>query len=156
MIKKTLWSPDTCGCVLEYEWDDSVPTEERTHTPTRATKICAEHTVEKVATREANLGIGRGKETREAHHIVYDAVLAENQGKNRVMAALVESDDFGETVKDDDDNDQRRFKRNAEPEWSFEPDTRKLKIKVKETLGAAKKLAVRTAIRQIVHDAEVE
>lgn len=28
----TTWRPDTCGCVLQYEWDTEVPAEERTHT----------------------------------------------------------------------------------------------------------------------------
>ena len=27
----TRWSPDTCGCVVEFEWDNEVPVEQRTH-----------------------------------------------------------------------------------------------------------------------------
>ena len=33
-MQRTLWYPDTChGCSMEYEWDDSVPQEQRIHTP---------------------------------------------------------------------------------------------------------------------------
>jgi hypothetical protein len=31
MIRVTRWSPDTCGCVVEYEWDDEANPETRTH-----------------------------------------------------------------------------------------------------------------------------
>ena len=30
-VKTTRWSPDTCGCVLEYSWDDALPQEARVH-----------------------------------------------------------------------------------------------------------------------------
>lgn len=32
MIKTTVWKPDTHDCVIEYEWDDSLPEDQRTHT----------------------------------------------------------------------------------------------------------------------------
>lgn len=42
MLKRTRWQPDTCGCVIEYEWDDAVPQEERTHNYV-AHVACARH-----------------------------------------------------------------------------------------------------------------
>jgi hypothetical protein len=43
MIQTTRWSPDTCSCVIEYQWDDSVPADTRTHTPATIDKQCARH-----------------------------------------------------------------------------------------------------------------
>lgn len=43
MKKVTQWSPDTCGCVLEYEWDDSQDENTRTHSFKRVIKACPEH-----------------------------------------------------------------------------------------------------------------
>ena len=42
-IQRTLWRPDTCGCQFEYEWDDSVSENLRTHTPVRVVARCARH-----------------------------------------------------------------------------------------------------------------
>jgi len=41
-MQTTKWKPDTCGCELEYSWDDTVPQDERVHVPT-AVKRCAAH-----------------------------------------------------------------------------------------------------------------
>ena len=43
-IQTTRWSPDTCGCILEYTWDDSVPAASRVHTISRAVNVCNAHT----------------------------------------------------------------------------------------------------------------
>lgn len=43
MIRTTRWSPDTCGCVLEYSWDDSQPQDSRDHSFARAVRICEAH-----------------------------------------------------------------------------------------------------------------
>jgi hypothetical protein len=32
MIQTTTWRPDTCGCIISYQWDDAVPQATRTHT----------------------------------------------------------------------------------------------------------------------------
>jgi len=32
MLQTTTWSPNTCGCVIIYQWDDSIPEASRTHT----------------------------------------------------------------------------------------------------------------------------
>ena len=41
-INTTRWSPDTCSCVVEYSWDDSVSAEQRTHELTSIEK-CPVH-----------------------------------------------------------------------------------------------------------------
>ncbi len=41
-IRTTRWSPDTCGCVVEYSWDDTVAADQRAHTTTRVAP-CAAH-----------------------------------------------------------------------------------------------------------------
>ncbi|MEK7180615.1 MAG: hypothetical protein AAB706_04015 [Patescibacteria group bacterium] len=70
-IQKTLWSPDTCGCQIEYQWDDAVPQDQRTHTISSIVKSCPIHT----------------------HHIDKSAhfgdVLSENQSKNKAIGLLI-------------------------------------------------------------------
>ncbi len=43
MIKTTTWGPDTCGCVVEYEWRADVPAELREHRLTLVVRTCPEH-----------------------------------------------------------------------------------------------------------------
>jgi len=68
MSKKiTRWSPDTCGCVLEYEWDDKVAPELRTHAFSKLINRCPVHAL---------------SPTDEG---CYDTVLEENQRKNKTF-----------------------------------------------------------------------
>lgn len=66
MLKQTQWSPDTCKCVLIYEWDTDTKEADRVHTPVSGTP-CAAH-AEYTDTTE--------------HHA---AVLKENQTKNQAI-----------------------------------------------------------------------
>jgi len=43
MIHETTWHPDTCVCVLVYQWDDAEPDETRVHTFIRAAQTCPLH-----------------------------------------------------------------------------------------------------------------
>lgn len=63
MKRITRWSPDTCGCILEYEWDDAQDENTRTHSFKRIIKTCPEHAV-------------------LAGKPHYDQVLSENTRKN--------------------------------------------------------------------------
>ncbi len=38
----TRWRPDTCGCVIEYEWDDAEAEEARQHVPKKI-DACPDH-----------------------------------------------------------------------------------------------------------------
>lgn len=39
----TRWSPDTCDCVVEYDWDDAEPTNVRKHTLKKMVNTCPLH-----------------------------------------------------------------------------------------------------------------
>jgi len=67
MKKTTRWSPDTCGCTLEYEWDDAEPEELRTHNFKQTINRCSSHD----SLTGQNL---------------YIQVLSENTRKNKVLA----------------------------------------------------------------------
>lgn len=67
MKKTTRWRPDTCGCVLEYDWDDEAPFDPVTNWT--AVKSCDAHA---------------GTE-----HLEQTTVLKENQHKNRIVNELV-------------------------------------------------------------------
>jgi hypothetical protein len=61
--KLTTWSPDTCGCRIEYQWDDEIDATSRTHTFTQTFKTCPAH----LSLRGVDL---------------YDALVDENTRKN--------------------------------------------------------------------------
>lgn len=42
-IHRTEYRPDTCTCIIEYSWDDTVPPSSRTHTLTNYILRCPEH-----------------------------------------------------------------------------------------------------------------
>src|SRR5687768_1011115 len=42
----TRWSPDTCGCVFEYTWDDTQSEATRTHTLSNVVNKCPAHTAQ--------------------------------------------------------------------------------------------------------------
>lgn len=77
-INKTRWSPDTCGCILIYEWDGDNPNHQ--HTFVEAEHLCAAH-------------------NGYSPSIAYDKVKDENRRKNRAYAiakgvAGINLDDF--------------------------------------------------------------
>lgn len=101
-IQTTRWSPDTCKCVLEYDWDSSVPDNERVHTVARVIHACEFH---------------QGK-TKEKH---FEDVLAENQGKNKMHAKILESGSSAvEEVEQEDGTMVKKFKKGKEFKWSFD------------------------------------
>ena len=72
MKQTTRWSPDTCGCVLEYEWDDAQDENVRSHSFLAVIAKCPAH--------ESLSGVA-----------LYNQVLNENQRKNRVFAKAQET-----------------------------------------------------------------
>jgi hypothetical protein len=42
-IQTTRWSPDTCTCVLEYTWDDTLPNDQITPTYSNTISKCPDH-----------------------------------------------------------------------------------------------------------------
>lgn len=73
MIRKNTWKPDTCDCEIEYEWDDSVPQEQRTHTISNVVKACPAHDTHN---------------NKEDH---FKSVLDENQSKNRAIGLVLKN-----------------------------------------------------------------
>ncbi len=71
MIHTNRWSPDTCGCVVEYTWDDEAPQEARIHRYARHITVCDVH----------------------AHHggteDGYRALLDDHRQKNMAIAILL-------------------------------------------------------------------
>jgi hypothetical protein len=80
-IKRTRWTPDTCGCVLEYEWDDALPVDARVHRAVDAVP-CAIH---------ASIHQARAARAGEAHRHLHATVVEENRRKNQTLAALAEA-----------------------------------------------------------------
>lgn len=104
MIQRTKWSPDTCSCVVEYEWDDSVSEELREHIPVASIK-CEIH------------------KDKETHEDVYLSLMAENQTKNIALAEVLTSNEkLQEVTVDKDGNEVIEFKQGTQPEWEFDQD----------------------------------
>ena len=102
-MKKTLWKPDTCDCEIEYEWDDSVPENQRTHSVSRIIKQCPIH--KELATSEKCFG----------------AVLEENIRKNSFLKEIM--DNISEVVEETTSADGKTFKKlkdGLEYNWSFD------------------------------------
>jgi len=69
----TRYSPDTCDCVLEYDWDSTKPESSRTHTLNRFVKVCSFHQVLATDTDRWN------------------AVFEENPRKNQSLQAILDN-----------------------------------------------------------------
>lgn len=97
----TRWRPDTCGCVLDYEWDDAVSEDQRTHTPVK-TVACSAHAHLDTATE------------------VFETVHTENTEKNTAIEALLQElpdEHSREVVSKDGTVSGRVFL--IDPVWSF-------------------------------------
>lgn len=70
-ITRNLWSPDTCACQIEYEFDADVDGLTRTHTYVRTVRTCAAHS---------------GLASLSTH---LDTVLDRNRRKNLTYAQLL-------------------------------------------------------------------
>ena len=103
MKNVTRWSPDTCGCVLDFEWDTDDDPASRTHTIKNIIKKCPVH---------QSLSVGD----------TWDAVQDENKRKNRVLKAIF--DNVSSAVEEVVEGGQtvKKLKGNREYKWSFDPD----------------------------------
>jgi hypothetical protein len=102
MIKKTRWRPDTCGCEVEYEWDDSLAQENRVHQASGIIRKCSAH---------------QNTSSKEDH---FDKVLKENQMKNVVEGRLLEDESLTDQFTDEQRNLRRRLKPGIKYNWSFD------------------------------------
>jgi hypothetical protein len=107
------WSPDTCGCELEYKWDNEQTEDTRVHNFARIVKACDAHKtiVSDIVVAPDGGGLGLPGEVLEGGAIenggaisgsetptptdtalqsVYDTVLEENQRKNEALRNVLE------------------------------------------------------------------
>lgn len=70
-MTKNVWRPDTCGCILEFEFDADTTEQDRIHTPTQTIRACEHHQIADV---------------KECH----DVVLEENVRKNVVLNSVLD------------------------------------------------------------------
>lgn len=42
-IRTTRWRPDTCDCIIDYTWDDTLPQDQIVHNVDNITRKCAAH-----------------------------------------------------------------------------------------------------------------
>jgi hypothetical protein len=132
MIQVTRWKPDTCGCVIDYEWDDSLPLEER-EIQVKSVVKCDEH---KSNTKQET----------------FDNVLDENQSKNKTYGKIIE--EFPELVVEKV-TEQGDISKDLKPEisfdWSFD-ENRNLEVDVKGMTPEQK-----TKLRELVmNDTEIK
>lgn len=74
MIRETTWSPDTCGCVLTYTWDDADPQETRVHVYQESAKVCLAHA--RLLGKESHLDTVMEENQRKNHVLIYAAEIA--------------------------------------------------------------------------------
>lgn len=96
-IRITTWRPDTCGCEIQYSWDDAVPQEEREHSLHQVTRACGMH---------AHLD----------HPEVYEYVGDENTTKNISLGIILDNfEDHTVEVIDNDGVASREFRKSSTP-----------------------------------------
>jgi len=102
-IKTTRWAPDTCQCVLEYSWDDTVAEDQRTHTPTTVVQRCTAHQTL--------------PNTAEA---VFNTIMDENPRKNKALYEILmnaPSTSWYDII--DSVSGARQFKNNIVINWTW-------------------------------------
>lgn len=135
MKKITRWHPDTCNCIIEYEWDTEEPAESRHHVFRNCT-ICSHH---------AGLSAAA----------VYETVGRENRSKNRAYGHLLDS--VPRLASSDASGGKK-----LDPEFSFHflfegaGDSRRLSVGViGTTLNLAERSAVLNRLTELEHPAKL-
>lgn len=112
-IKVTTWRPDTCGCVIQYEWDDSLSNDLRVHTGKNIEKTCESH-----------------KNIIEAKEL-YIQLTEENQRKNLFLKEVIDTiPTLKETKVKEDGSVEERLKKGVTYEYLFD-DKRNLVVDFK-------------------------
>jgi len=86
--KVTRWSPDTCDCVIEYSWDDSVPEDQRVHTLSNYVNKCAAHSALSTDTDRWNAVFEENPRKNIAHQLILDnapTAMYDLVNSNRVL-----------------------------------------------------------------------
>lgn len=100
-IKRTTWGPDTCDCIVEYEWDDAIAQGSRTHTISNIINKCPAHT------------------SLSTNTDVWNALNDENPRKNAARGLLLENGPTSLYDVIDATNGTREFKNGITFNWSW-------------------------------------
>lgn len=117
-LHTTLWSPDTCGCSIEYSWDDAVSEDLRIHTLVAIARKGSEHADIIDAT-------------------LFAVLVDESRRKNKVLDYLLQT--FASKVGIvDPDSGVLVYKDGFEPAWNYSA-ARILQLPVVGLTGGDKK-----------------
>jgi hypothetical protein len=97
MIHTTRWSPDTCSCVIDYTWDDTVPDNERTHNLSNVIERCPAHQA-------------------LSDNDTFSSLMDENPRKNIALAECLEN---GPPTLSDTIGGAKQLKPNVTFDWSW-------------------------------------
>jgi hypothetical protein len=89
-IVVTKWSPDSCGCVLNYSWIRGSDENTRIHVYHSADKICHDHEHLKRGGGHKLHTIGAVQDVNDDSLFIYETVIEENQRKNILMQHAVD------------------------------------------------------------------
>lgn len=130
-MKLQIWSPDTCKCKVEEQWDP-----DKLNTPftmTQVLKKCAEH----ITVSDSEL-----------YGVIYANTDSEQKRKNLIEKQLLENESFGiaEEKKNPDGSSYKVFKDGITYNWSFvgEGKDRILNVEVKGVDFTANKDILKT------------
>ena len=105
MIKITRWKPDTCDCIIDYQWDDQSDENNRVHTVSNVVARCSAH---QALTTIVD---------------VYNAVRDENSRKNIIYGQIIKNlSSAVEEVIQEDGSRIKRLKSGRDYKWSFDKD----------------------------------
>lgn len=102
VLKITRWSPDTCDCVLEYQWDDTQDENSITHTPVNVVNRCTAHQI-----------------LPNTPTAVYNAVNEENPRKNLSLNEILQNAPSTSWYDIDAESGSRIFKKGIIINWTW-------------------------------------
>lgn len=101
-IITTKWKPDTCDCVIEYKWDNTLLDTDRVHTVSNVVNKCVFH---------------EGSATKEE---CYTKVHDENTRKNKVYGFLIEESTATVDIIDNNGDITKKLVKGKEYKWHFD------------------------------------
>jgi hypothetical protein len=90
-IVQTKWSPDTCGCVLNYSWIRDSDENTRVHVFHSADKICQDHEHLRRGGGLQTHHLGMVQDVNDDALFIYNTVMEENQHKNILIQHVADS-----------------------------------------------------------------
>lgn len=133
-IKTTRWSPDTCGCIINYSWDDATPEDSRTHTLSNIVKRCPAH--QQLSTNQA----------------IYDTVTEENPRKNIALKEILDHSP-AQMTELEPESGRQRFKKDVDIKWSWSgtAPNRTLTMNIQNTAGISLTNTQKNTVRSILN-----